>query len=114
MAWVVLTLVFADELLALVAFGVWGQHRAAWWLAVLAPAVAILAWWLFAAPKAPYGRFARLPVKLVVFGLAAWALWDAGYPGWSLAFMVLSVVVNGLAQLPSVGAAHPHRSTGSA
>jgi hypothetical protein len=114
MAWIVLTLVFVDELLALAAFAVWGQDRAGWWLAVLAPVVAIVAWWLFAAPKAPYGRFARLPVKVVVFGLAAWALWDAGYPGWSLAFIALSVVVNGLAQLPAVRAAHPHRSTGLA
>jgi Protein of unknown function (DUF2568) len=71
MAWIVLTLVLVDELLAFAAFAVWGQHRAGWWLAVLAPMVAIVAWWLFAAPKAPYGRYARLPVKLVVFGLAA-------------------------------------------
>src|SRR5262245_59143556 len=104
MAWIVLTLVFVDELLALAAFAVWGQHRAGWWLAVLAPVVAVVVWWLFAAPKAPYGRFARVPVKVVVFGLAAWALWDAGHPGWSLAFIALSVVVNGLAQLSTVRA----------
>ncbi|MGH3318155.1 MAG: DUF2568 domain-containing protein [Nocardioidaceae bacterium] len=58
-------------------------------------------------------QFARPSVKVVVFGLAAWALWDAGYLGWSLAFIALSVVVNGLAQRPAVRAAHPSRSAGS-
>lgn len=113
MAWIVLTLGFVDELLALTAFAFGGEHRAGWWLAVLAPVVAIIAWWLFAAPGAPYGRFARPPVKLVVFGLAAGALWDAGMPAWSLAFIVLSVAVNGLARLSAVRSTSPHRSAGS-
>jgi hypothetical protein len=38
----------------------------------------------------------------VVFGVASLALWDAGHPGWALALLVFSVVVNALAQLPAI------------
>ena len=41
-------------------------------------------------------------VKVLVFGLASWALWDAGHHGWAIALLVFSVVVNGLAMLPRV------------
>jgi hypothetical protein len=104
--WVVLTLVFVDELLAMAAFGVWGWASSPRWLLVwLLPLLAMLVWFLFASPKATYGgRVVRPVTKVLVFGLASLALWDAGHAGWALALLVFSVVVNGLAQLPSIRA----------
>ena len=105
MAWGVLTLVFLDELAAMAAFGVWGWQvgtpRAL--LVVVLPLLAMTVWWLFASPKARFGGPTRRPVaKVVVFGLATWALWDASHEGWAIALLVSSVVVNGLAALPPV------------
>jgi hypothetical protein len=106
-AWVVLTLVFLDELAAMAAFGVWGWQVGtppALWVVVL-PLAAMTAWWLFASPKARYGDHGRREVvKVLVFGLASLALWNAGHHGWALALLVFSVVVNGLALLPRVRA----------
>ena len=69
----------------------------------LLPLVAMTAWFLFASPKASYGGPGVRPVvKVVVFGLASLALYDAGHPGWALALLVFSVVINALAMIPSV------------
>jgi len=106
-AWVVLALVFVDELLAVAAFGVWGWQVGTprLLLVVVLPLLAMTAWWLFASPKAPYGSRGRREVtKVLVFGLASLALWDAGHHGWAVALLVFSVVVNGLALLPAVRA----------
>ena len=102
--WLVLTLVFVDELLAVAAFGVWGWQQDPRWLWVwLLPLVAMAAWYLFASPKAQYGGRLRRPVvKVIVFGLASLALWDAGHPVWAAALLVFSLVVNGLAQIPAI------------
>lgn len=102
--WLVLTLVFVDELLAMAAFAVWGWQQPGGWLLVwVLPLLAMLVWWLFASPKARYGgRLVRPVVKVVVFGLASLALWDAGHPVWALALLVFSVVVNALAQVPAI------------
>ena len=102
--WLVLALVFVDELLAMIAFGVWGWSSSPGWLLVwLLPLAAMLAWFLFASPRARYGGSVVRPVvKVVVFGLASLALWDAGHPGWALALLAFSVVVNALAQLPAI------------
>ncbi|MGY0387387.1 YrdB family protein [Nocardioides sp. WG-D5] len=102
--WFVLTLVFIDELLAMAAFGVWGwQHEPRWLLVWLLPVVAMVAWGLFASPKATRsGPVIRPVVKVIVFGLASLALLDAGHPGWALALLVFSVFVNGLAQVPAI------------
>lgn len=101
--WVVLALVFLDEVLAVVAAGVAGGH---WWGlagAVLAPLAVVAVWWTFASPKAPRGGpVVRPVVKVLVFGLASAGLWTVGHPGWGLALLVFSVAVNGVAQLPSV------------
>jgi len=104
LGWTVLALVFVDELLAVAAFGVWGWQQDLRWLWVWAlPLVAMTAWFLFASPKAQYGGRLRRPVvKVVVFGLASLALWDAGHPGWAVALLVFSVVVNALAQIPAI------------
>ena len=106
-AWGVLALVFLDDLLALAAFGVWGWQVGTprWLLVVLLPLAAMTAWWLFASPKARFGSGGRREVvKVLVFGLASLALWDAGHHGWAIAFLAFSVVVNGLALLPGVRA----------
>ena len=99
-----LTLVFVDEVLAMAAFGIWGWQASPRWLLVwLLPLLAMAAWALFASPKARYGgTIVRPVVKVIVFGLACLALYDAGYPGWALALLVFSVVVNALAMLPSI------------
>jgi hypothetical protein len=104
-AWAVLALVFLDELLAMAAFGVWGWQVGTprVLLVVALPLLAMAVWWMFASPKAPYGAHGRREVaKVLVFGLATLALWDAGHHGWAVAFLVFSIVVNGLALLPSV------------
>ena len=106
--WAVLALVFLDELAAMAAFGVWGwdagsAHGARLLLVWLLPLVAMLVWFLLASPKARYGGPVVRPVaKVLVFGLAALALDDAGHPVWALALLVFSIVVNGLAMIPSI------------
>ena len=102
--WFVLGLVFLDELLAMAAFGVWGwQHDPRWLLVWLLPLAAMTAWFLFASPKAPYGSgVVRPAAKVVVFGLATWAWYDAGHPAWAWTFLGFSLVVNALALLPSI------------
>jgi len=98
--WVVLALVFLDEVLAAVAAGVAGQAAAGVAGAVLAPVVVVAVWWTFASPRAPRGGpVVRPVVKVLVFGAASAGLWLAGHPGWAVAFLVFSVVVNALAQL---------------
>jgi Protein of unknown function (DUF2568) len=67
---------FALELGALAAFGYWGA-QAGWWLALLAPILAAVAWGTFAAPKssrrlsgAPYVAFEVAFFALATAGLA--------------------------------------------
>jgi hypothetical protein len=102
--WSVLALVFVDELLAMAAFGVWGwDHDPRWLLVWLLPLAAMTVWFLLASPKAPFGgTWVRPIAKVVVFGLAALALWDTGHEDWAIALLAFSVVVNGLALLPSI------------
>jgi hypothetical protein len=101
--WVVLGLVFLDEVLAGVAAGVYGAHRAGWPLATGLVVLPIAARWLFASPNAPLGHPVGRPlVKVLVFGLAAAGLWAADRPGWALAFLVFSVVVNAVALHPDI------------
>lgn len=110
LGWLVLTLVFVDEVLAAVAAGVWGRYAGGWPLAVAAPLVVVAAWWAFASPRAPRGGPVTRPVtKVLVFGLASAGLWVAGQHGWALGLLVLSVLVNALAQLPSVHRLLPGR-----
>jgi hypothetical protein len=103
LGWTVLALVFVDEVLAAVAAGVWGGHAGGALLSLVAVLVVIAVWWAFASPKAPYGgRVVRPAVKVLVFGLASLGLALAGHPVLAVALLVFSVVVNGLALLPSV------------
>jgi len=103
LGWLVLTLVFVDEVLALAAAAVWGSWAGGPLLAVAAALTVVAVWWTFASPKAPYGGVVVRPaVKTLVFGLASLGLWQAGHPDWALALLVFSVVVNALALLPFV------------
>jgi hypothetical protein len=105
LGWVVLALVFVDEVLAAVAAAIWGNHEGGVLFAVGMAAVVVAVWWTFASPKAPLGGPVVRPVtKVLVFGLAGVGLWAAGHHGWAVAFLVFSVVVNGLALLPSIQA----------
>lgn len=103
LGWTVLALVFLDELLAIAAAAVWGNHAANGWLAVGMALLTVLVWFLFASPKARFGGAVVRPVtKVLVFSLAAVGLWVSDHHALAVAFFVFSVVVNGLAQLPSV------------
>ena len=100
LGWLVLTLVFVDEVAAAVAAGVWGAYAAGWPLAVLAPIVVVAVWWAFASPKARWGGPVVRPVaKVLVFGLASLGFWVSGHHGWAVTLLGFSIVVNGVAQL---------------
>ena len=114
LGWLVLALVFVDELLAAAASAVWGAYAGGVPLAIIMPLLVIVVWWSFASPKAPRGGPVVRPVtKLLVFGLAGTGLWAAGHHGWAVAFLVFSVVVNAVAQLPSIQALVPDATSGS-
>ena len=101
--WSVLFLVFVDELLAISAAATWGEFQSGIWLAVLAGLAVVAVWFLFASPKARYGgRGARPVVKVLVFTLASVGLWASDHHGLAIAFFTFSVVINALAQLPSI------------
>ena len=103
--WLVLALVFLDELLAAAAAAVWGRSEGGVLLAIVMVVVVVAVWWLFASPKAPLGGpVVRPATKVLVFGLASLGLWAAGHHGWALAFLAFSVVVNGVALLPPIQA----------
>lgn len=103
-AFLVLTLVFVSEVLALVAFGVWGwDHSPRWLLVWLLPLVGAVVWGMFASPKATRGGpRARPIVKVLVFAAAFLAIRDVSGYSWALAFLVFVAVVNGLAATPMV------------
>ncbi len=105
LGWTVLALVFLDEVLATAAAGIWGGHVGGVLLAVLMPLVVVAVWYLFASPRAPRGGpLVRPVVKALVFTLTSLGLWVAGHPGWALALLGFSVLVNGLAQVPAIRA----------
>jgi hypothetical protein len=102
--WVVLALVFLDEVAAMVGLGVYGWSAPARWLLVwLLPVAGCAVWATFASPRARLGSGVRRPLaKVVVFGAASLGLWAAGHPAWAVALVAFSVVVNAVAQLPSI------------
>jgi hypothetical protein len=101
--WSVLFLVFVDELLAISAAATWGEYQQGALLATAAALVTVGLWFLFASPKARYGgRLARPVVKVLVFSLASVGLWVSDHHALAIAFFAFSVVINALAQLPSI------------
>jgi hypothetical protein len=103
LGWSVLALVFLDELVLMAALAVWGADAGGWWLAVLAAAAGVLVWFLFASPKARYGGPVVRPLaKAVVVAAAVGGLFAAGHPGWAVALLVFSVVINAAAMHPDI------------
>ncbi|MEO6511074.1 MAG: DUF2568 domain-containing protein [Nocardioides sp.] len=103
LGWTVLFLVFLDELLAVAAAAVWGQHVAGPWLAVGTAVLTMVTWFLLASPKARFGGAVVRPVtKVLVFTLASVGLWASGHHALAVALLGFSSVVNAIAQLPSV------------
>lgn len=104
LAFAVLTLLFVSEVLALVAFGLWGwDHSPRWLLVWLLPLAGAVVWGLFASPKATRGGpRARPIVKVLVYAAAFLAVRDVEGYAWALAFLVFSAVVNGLASTRTV------------
>ncbi len=103
LGWLVLATVFGLELVAVAAAVVWGRWQAGWWLGLVAAAAVVVAWGLFASPRAAWGsRVVRLVVKVLVFGLSALGLWVAGHPVAAVSLAVVAVVVHALAALPFV------------
>ncbi len=103
--WLVLILVFVDEILCCVAAGVAGYHWFGAAGAVAGPLVVVAVWSQFASPRARFaGPVLRPVVKVLVFGLCSLGLILAGYPTWGVLLAIFSAVVNGLAQLPSIRA----------
>jgi hypothetical protein len=103
LGWTILFLVFVDELLAVAAAAVWGDHVGNVALAVATALLTVLVWFLFASPKARFGGAVVRPVtKVLVFSLASLGLWASGHHALAVAMFVYSLVINALAQLPSV------------
>jgi hypothetical protein len=88
-----LALRFLLEMSALVAIGYWGfdQHSGVWRFVfgIGGPVIAAAVWATFAVPAdasrsgkapVPVPGAVRLLIELSLFGLAAWALFDAGSP----------------------------------
>ncbi len=91
-------LAFLLELVAIALLAWWGVHVGgnvflSLLLGIGLPAVAIVLWGSFAAPKARFK--VSLPwvllVKALVFGGATAAIFGLGYPGWALAFAIVVI-----------------------
>jgi len=101
--WSVLFLVFVDELLVIAAAATWGEHQSGALLATGVAVVTIVGWALFASPTARFGGRVTRPLgKAIMFTLATVGLWVSDHHTWAIAFAVFSVVINALAQLPSI------------
>jgi len=100
-----LALRFLLEMAALLAIGYWGfdQHSGVWRfvLGLGGPIIAAAVWATFAVPAdpsrsgeapVPVPGAVRLFIELSLFGLAAWALYDAGSPALGLILAGLTVV----------------------
>jgi len=92
-------LAFAVELFAIATLAFWGF--AAWPFAwnilygIGAPAVAILLWALFVAPRAVFSvhPFVRAIVELLVYAAATIAWWSIGFAWVGLGYAVVAVTV---------------------
>jgi Protein of unknown function (DUF2568). len=89
---------FLLELCALASLGYWGFHTGAgpwakFGLGIGAPLLAALVWGTFVSPRAaiPVHGIWHLLLETAVFGAAAAALYAAGHPSLSLAFILIAV-----------------------
>ena len=99
-----LGVLFLVELGALAAVGYWGFTRTVatpltWLLGLGAPAVLIVLWACFGAPKSPYKTrgAVRVGFELLWFGAGVAALFAAGAVGWAVAFAAVCGVSKALA-----------------
>ena len=99
LTWANATVRFLLELCMLAAFAYWGSRStgntaANVAIAIAAPLSAIAVWGVFMAPRSknrlPERR--RIPVEIVLFGLATAALAAAGEPGLAIAFGLIAAV----------------------
>ena len=103
--WSVLFFVFVDELLVIAAAVTWGDHQGDVLLAVAMGVATVVGWALFASPKARFGgRITRPLGKAIMFTLATAGLWVSDHHPQAIAFAIFTVVINALAQLPSIKA----------
>jgi Protein of unknown function (DUF2568) len=103
LGWLVLALVFLDELLVMAALGVWGADAGGWLLSAGAVLLGLCIWFFLASPKAPYGGPVARPVaKVLVIGAAVAGLAATGHSGWAVALGAFSVVINLLALHPDI------------
>ena len=93
--WANLLLRFLLELAALAAFGYWGWTISGGWVARATVAVI---WATFISPKAriPTGPVGRALLGLVVFLLAAAALWTRDQHRWAMVYGSLAVISSAL------------------
>jgi len=89
---------FLLELCVLASLGYWGVHTGAgplakFGLGIGAPLMAALIWGMFLSPRAaiPVHGIWHLLLEIAVFGAAAAALYAAGHPALSLAFILIAV-----------------------
>jgi hypothetical protein len=109
LAWTVYLLLFAVEVVALVAIGgyVWsasdggtGRRIAATAAAVV---VTIVVWGVFASPDNPVGNvWITAVVKVSAFGAAAAAVWATTGRRWAVPFIAAAVLINALAMVPAI------------
>lgn len=112
-----LLLVFLAELAAIAAIGyaayvLVGGGLLGAVVGLVAIALAIAVWALFAAPKADVPGGVRLATKAVVFALAILGLVVAGRPWWALALGALIVVSTAGAMLGGWSPASSHEEHG--
>ena len=96
-------LLFLVEMGALLSFGYWGYRlEAGWIIRILAtvglPVLAAVFWGAFVAPKAsiPVSPPARAALQLIVFMLAAAALYFSGRPKWAMIYGFTALIDWGL------------------
>ncbi|WP_238933752.1 YrdB family protein [Brevibacillus choshinensis] len=98
-----LLLVFLSEVAAIIAYGYWGFHVPSsalvkWVLGVGIPAAVIVVWGLFLSPNASVEipQALCIGMKVIIFGLAAAALYSAGRPKLALWFGLCVLLSHGM------------------
>lgn len=98
-----LGLMFFVEVAALLSFGYWGYHLDAGWMiriltAIGLPVLVAIFWGMFVAPKAsiPVSPPVCAALQIIVFALAAAALYFSGRTEWALIFGIVALIDWGL------------------
>jgi hypothetical protein len=105
-------LAFFLELLALAALAYLGWTLGSWPAAIALPLIAIVLWWLFAAPRAriTVPLAVKLAVKTLVFGGAAVGLFATGHVVLATVFAVIAAVNTAIGVRYSQAIPSPSRS----